>query len=83
MLCITHLPQIAAYGQSHIQISKSVRRDRTLTEVTRVAGPDRERELARMIGGADISATVVASAREMIQAKAKANIKRKRNRNRE
>jgi DNA repair protein RecN (Recombination protein N) len=79
VLCITHLPQIAAYGQAHFQISKSVRRDRTLTEVSRVAGPDRERELARMIGGADISATVVASAREMIQAKAKANIKRKRN----
>ena len=69
VLCITHLPQIAAYGQSHFRISKSVRRDRTVTEVTGVVGPDREQELARMIGGAEISATVVASAREMLKAR--------------
>ena len=59
VLCITHLPQIAAYGQSHFRITKAVRRDRTVTEVVRVVGPEREKELARMIGGADISATVV------------------------
>jgi DNA repair protein RecN (Recombination protein N) len=78
VLCITHLPQIAAYGQSHFRITKSVKRDRTVTDVASVVGPDREQELARMIGGADISATVVASAREMLEAKAKANKKQKR-----
>ena len=78
VLCITHLPQIAAYGQSHVRISKSVKRDRTVTDVARVVGPDREQELARMIGGTDISATVVASAREMLEAKAKAKLSRKR-----
>ncbi len=57
VLCITHLPQIAAYASSHFLISKSVRKDRTMTDVTRLAGPDREQEMARMIGGADISAT--------------------------
>ena len=62
VLCITHLPQIAAYGRAHFRIAKSVRRDRTVTEVARVEGPDREQELARMIGGADISAAVMASA---------------------
>ena len=77
VLCITHLPQIAAYGQAHFRITKSVRRDRTVTDVIRVVGPDREQELARMIGGADISATVVASAREMLEGRAKANINRK------
>jgi DNA repair protein RecN (Recombination protein N) len=79
VLCITHLPQIAAYGQSHVVISKSVKRDRTVTDVARVVGPDREQELARMIGGADISAAVVASAREMLlnRAPSKARVRRK------
>ena len=69
VLCITHLPQIAAYGNSHFRISKSVRKDRTMTDVARLAGPDREQEMARMIGGADISATVLASAREMLESR--------------
>ena len=69
VLCITHLPQIAAYGTSHFRISKSVRRDRTMTDVTRLVGPDREQEMARMIGGADISAAILASAREMLESR--------------
>ena len=69
VLCITHLPQIAAYGQTHFRITKSVRRDRTVTDVVGVVGPDREQEMARMIGGADISATVLASAREMLESR--------------
>jgi len=69
VLCITHLPQIAAYGASHFHIAKSVRQDRTMTDVTRLAGPDREQEMARMIGGADISSTVLASAREMLESR--------------
>jgi DNA repair protein RecN (Recombination protein N) len=66
VLCITHLPQIAAYGSTHYQIVKSVRSGRTVTEVARVSGVEREEELARMIGGADISSAVRASAREML-----------------
>lgn len=78
VLCITHLPQIAAYGTTHFHITKAVRAGRTLTDVTRVAGDDRESELARMIGGADISPAVRASAREMLSTrKAKANTDRK------
>lgn len=78
VLCITHLPQIAAYGTTHFHITKSVRAGRTLTDVTRVAGDDREAELARMIGGPDISTAVRASAREMLSARrAKANTDRK------
>ena len=69
VLCITHLPQIAAYANTHVRIVKSVRRDRTITEVASVAGPDREQELARMIGGAEVSAAVMASAREMLEAR--------------
>jgi DNA repair protein RecN (Recombination protein N) len=69
VLCITHLPQIAACGGSHFQIAKSVKKDRTVTAVTRLAGPQRETEMARMIGGAEISPTVLASAREMLHAR--------------
>ena len=66
VLCITHLPQIAAYGATHFRIEKSVRTGRTVTDVARVAGSKREEELARMIGGSDVSAAVLASAREML-----------------
>lgn len=78
VLCITHLPQIAAYGSTHYRIDKTVRAGRTTTTVARVDGPDRQAEIARMIGGVEVSASVLASAREMIEAKAKANIRRKR-----
>ena len=75
VLCITHLPQIAAYGTTHYRIAKSVKGGRTSTGVTRLEGLDGETEIARMMGGADVSAAVLAGAREMIEAKA--NLKRK------
>jgi DNA repair protein RecN (Recombination protein N) len=76
VLCITHLPQIASYGTTHYRIEKSVRGGRTSTSVSRVEGADREAEVARMMGGAGVSAAVLAGAREMLEAKA--NLKRKR-----
>jgi DNA repair protein RecN (Recombination protein N) len=75
VLCITHLPQIAAYGMTQYRIEKTVKGGRTSTAVTRVDGIERETEIARMMGGAEVSAAVLAGAREMIEAKA--NIKRK------
>ena len=77
VLCITHLPQIASYGASHFRIEKAVKAGRTSTSVARLDGRERETEIARMMGGADVSAAVLAGAREMIEAKA--NTKRKRN----
>ncbi len=71
VLCITHLPQIAAYGRSHYRIEKSVKSGRTLTSVSPLTGPAREEELARMIGGADIGAAVLASARALLAARRK------------
>ena len=71
VLCITHLPQIAAYGRSHYRIEKSVKAGRTITSVAALEGPAREEELARMIGGADIGAAVLASARAMLSARRK------------
>jgi DNA repair protein RecN (Recombination protein N) len=71
VLCITHLPQIAAYGGAHYRIEKSVKAGRTTTRVAALKGPDREEELARMIGGADIGSAVLASARAMLTARRK------------
>ncbi len=51
VLCITHLPQVAAQGASHFAVEKKTKQGRTLTELTRLEGPAREQELARMLGG--------------------------------
>jgi DNA repair protein RecN (Recombination protein N) len=67
VLCITHLPQIAAYGTSHYGIAKEVRDGRTVTQVARLTPREREAELARMIAGSDVSTSVRASAREMLK----------------
>ena len=66
VLCITHLPQIAAYGATHYRIEKGIRQARTVTDVARIEGTAREQELARMIGGSDVSPAVIASAKEML-----------------
>ena len=69
VLCITHLPQIAAYGRTHFCISKTVENRRTTTGVARLSAADREQELARMIAGTRASAAVLASAREMLDSR--------------
>jgi DNA repair protein RecN (Recombination protein N) len=69
VLCITHLPQIAARGHAHFQIAKQVRGGRTLTVLSRLDDSGREQEIARMIAGAQISPQVLASAREMLDAR--------------
>jgi DNA repair protein RecN (Recombination protein N) len=66
VLCITHLPQIAAYGHRQYRIRKVVSDGRTSTLVDRLDRPGREAELARMIGGVEVSPAARASAREML-----------------
>ncbi len=66
VLCVTHLPQIAAYADAHYRIAKREREGRTVTEVTRLDRPERERELAQMIGGADGGDASLHSARELL-----------------
>jgi DNA repair protein RecN (Recombination protein N) len=81
VLCITHLPQIAAYGDAHFRIDKAIKGGRTVTTVAPVAGPAREEELARMIGGADIGSAMLASARAMLSSRQEnATATRRRNR---
>lgn len=66
VLCITHLPQIAAYGDTHFQVEKRVERGRTKTTVTRLDEGGRVEELGRMLGGAGVTEGIRASAREML-----------------
>ena len=66
VLCVTHLPQIAALAEHHLLIAKSERQGRTYTQVTALDRPGRIRELARMIGGAVITETTLRSAEEML-----------------
>jgi DNA repair protein RecN (Recombination protein N) len=70
VLCITHLPQIAAYADTHFQIEKRVDGGRTRTTVQRLAVEGRVDELARMLGGEAITDGLRRSAREMLEAKA-------------
>ena len=66
VLCITHLPQIAACGAAHYRVSKDVRDGRTVTAVQRLAESDRAEELARMMAGGTVTQSVLASARELL-----------------
>jgi DNA repair protein RecN (Recombination protein N) len=66
VLCITHLAQIAARADTHLQISKHIRGGRTVTALSRLDDAGREAELGRMIAGAAVSPRVLASARELL-----------------
>ena len=67
VLCVTHLPQIAAMGDTHLLIAKGERDGRTYTTVTPLDLEGRKMELARIIGGASITETTLKSAEEMLQ----------------
>ena len=67
VLCVTHLPQMAALANTHMLISKSERDGRTYTTVTPLDLEGRKRELARIIGGANITETTLKSAEEMLR----------------
>ena len=53
VICITHLPQIAKFGDRHLSISKQVSSGKTQTVITQLGGEDRQREIARMLGGGE------------------------------
>jgi DNA repair protein RecN (Recombination protein N) len=60
VLCITHLPQVAAQGASHFAVEKREKQGRTVTALTRLEGAARQRELARMLGGQTEAALALA-----------------------
>ena len=68
VLCVTHLPQLAALANTHLLIAKEERSGRTYTTVTPLDLEGRKRELARIIGGTNITETTLKSAEEMLNA---------------
>jgi DNA repair ATPase RecN len=66
VLCITHLPQIAGYADTHYVIDKQVAAGRTRTAIKRLDEAARVEELSRMLGGEVVTDSVRASAREML-----------------
>jgi DNA repair protein RecN (Recombination protein N) len=67
VLCVTHLPQIAAHADAHFGIRKVERAGRTVTEVRRLTDDDRVAELAAMIGGPAAGVAAAASARDLLE----------------
>lgn len=67
VLCVTHLPQIAAMGDTHFTVEKEERDGRTFTKVTPISREQRVNELARLTGGAEITPTLLQSADELLQ----------------
>jgi DNA repair protein RecN (Recombination protein N) len=67
LICITHLPQVAACGTTHLAVSKKVENGRTFTEVELLDPESRPQELARMLGGVDSTNVTLQHAREMLE----------------
>lgn len=65
LICITHLPQIAAMADTHFQIEKKTAKERTVTTIRELGETESVEELARMLGGASITENVLNNAREM------------------
>ena len=67
VLCVTHLPQLAAMADTHFSVEKGEANGRTYTKVTRLNREDRRRELARLTGGSHVSEVMLSGAEELLQ----------------
>lgn len=67
VICVTHLPQVAAFADEHYFVGKRIIDRRTEAYVERMQGPRRVEEIARMLGGEKITETTTKHAREMLQ----------------
>ena len=67
ILCVTHLPQVAAQGNHHLKVSKSQSADKTVSQVQVLGRSERVEEVARMLGGATITDTTRRHARELLE----------------
>jgi DNA repair protein RecN (Recombination protein N) len=72
ILCVTHLPQIAALADVHYAVRKEVIRNRTVTQVRKLTDRERVQEIARMLGGVRITDKTLRHAEEMVRASEKA-----------
>jgi DNA repair protein RecN (Recombination protein N) len=71
VLCVTHLPQVASQGHHHLRVTKLTDGRTTRTSLTELTAAERVEELARMLGGVEITAKAREHAREMLKAPAK------------
>jgi DNA repair protein RecN (Recombination protein N) len=67
VLCITHLPQVAARGVTHLRVRKEVRGGRTYTQIERLDAQTRVEEVARMLGGRDLTSVTIRHAKELLK----------------
>jgi DNA repair protein RecN (Recombination protein N) len=67
ILCVTHLPQVASQGQQHLFVSKKKGGEQTQTQVDLLDNNQRIREVARMLGGTEMSEKTIAHAQEMVE----------------
>jgi DNA repair protein RecN (Recombination protein N) len=67
VICITHLPQIAKFGDHHFRISKQVSSGRTRTLITGLSAAERTQEIARLLGGEKITRLTLEHARELLK----------------
>ncbi|MBU3604799.1 DNA repair protein RecN [Polynucleobacter sp. AP-Kaivos-20-H2] len=67
ILCVTHLPQVAAQGNHHLKVSKSQNGEKTVSQVQILGRAERVEEVARMLGGATITDTTRRHARELLE----------------
>jgi len=66
VICITHQPQVAASGHHHLRVTKKVEENRTLSEITYLSASEKVHEIARMLGGIEMTKKTVAHAEELI-----------------
>lgn len=66
VMCVTHLPQVAAFANHHYRIFKTNRDKQTITHINKLVSSEREQEIARMLGGIEITAQTLAHAKEML-----------------
>ncbi|WP_040211853.1 DNA repair protein RecN [Clostridium polynesiense] len=67
VLCVTHLPQIAAMADNNFLVSKYSIKDKTFTEISNLKSSEKEKEIARMIGGVEITEVTLQNAKEIIK----------------
>jgi DNA repair protein RecN (Recombination protein N) len=66
ILCVTHLPQVAAQAEHHLLVRKTTSKGQTHTRISPLHADERVQEVARMLGGVEITDQTLAHAREMV-----------------
>ena len=74
IICITHLPQIAAMADTHFMIEKNVKQERTVTEIISLSEEESLGELARLLGSGNVTEAVLTNAREMKEMACKSKV---------